>query len=50
MTRDDVKAKIEWGMSLEDMVAAGVAEEFKGYNWSLINEEKWLTTLYNACK
>ena len=50
MTRDDVKAKIEWGMSLEDIVAAGVAEEFKVYNWGLINEEKWLTTLYNAYK
>ena len=49
-TRDAVKAQIDSGMSLEEIVAAGVAEEFKGYSWGFINEERWLTTLYNDYK
>tara|TARA_R110002153_G_scaffold124543_13_gene271077 strand:- start:25220 stop:26083 length:864 start_codon:yes stop_codon:yes gene_type:complete len=36
------------GASLDDVLKKGLGEKYKSWSWSFINEEKWITTLYNG--
>ena len=42
-----VKALKEEGKSLDDVKAMGLEEKWASWSWNFINEEKWITTLYN---
>lgn len=41
-----VETAVAAGASLDDILAAGVAPEYKQYSWAFISEERWLTTLH----
>ena len=43
-----VQAAAEEGATLDEILAEGVAPQFKQYAWSFISEERWLKTLYGA--
>jgi glyoxylase-like metal-dependent hydrolase (beta-lactamase superfamily II) len=34
------------GLPVEDIIDAGLGEEWKDWSWAFINEEKWIKTLY----
>jgi glyoxylase-like metal-dependent hydrolase (beta-lactamase superfamily II) len=34
------------GLTVEDIVEAGLGEEWQSWSWNFINEEKWIRTLY----
>lgn len=38
--------KYNQGKTLEEVIAAGVAEKYKSWSWGFIDEEKWIRTLY----
>lgn len=41
---------IDWqasGAGVDDMVEAGLAEEWESWSWNFINEDRWVRTLYN---
>jgi len=40
-----VHQKLAQGMSDEAIVAAGVAPEWKSFNWEFVDEQRWLNTL-----
>ncbi|WP_404399931.1 MBL fold metallo-hydrolase [Idiomarina seosinensis] len=44
------KAKVDdmrnQGMALEDVLGAGLGEEYQDWAWSFITEERWIKTLY----
>ena len=42
-----VKALKQEGKSLDDVKAMGLEEKWASWSWNFINEEKWITTLYN---
>lgn len=42
-----VKALKQKGKSLDDVKAMGLEEKWASWSWNFINEEKWITTLYN---
>jgi glyoxylase-like metal-dependent hydrolase (beta-lactamase superfamily II) len=46
-TGSSVKTAIAEGQTLEQIIAAGVEPKWKDWTWGFINEERWLTTLYN---
>ncbi len=39
------RLKIE-GMPAEDIIEAGLGEEWASWSWNFINEERWINTLY----
>lgn len=39
------RLKIE-GMPAEDIIEAGLGEEWEKWSWNFINEERWINTLY----
>jgi len=41
-----VQAKKMAGMSEDDVLAAGLDENWKSWSWAFINEERWIKTLY----
>ena len=41
-----VQAQKASGMSEDDLVAAGLQEEWKTWSWRFITEERWIRTLY----
>lgn len=49
-TSATVKTGIAAGKSEEEIVAMGVDEKYKGWAWAFINEQRWLSTLYNEYK
>ncbi len=49
-TSAKVQAAIAAGKSEEQIVAAGVGDKYKDWSWGFINEDRWLTTLYNEYK
>ncbi|MCL2916692.1 MBL fold metallo-hydrolase [Shewanella litorisediminis] len=44
------KEALNQGKSLEQMTSEGLAEKYKSWSWSFINEEKWIATLYEGLK
>ncbi|MFT2089616.1 MBL fold metallo-hydrolase [Paraglaciecola sp. 2405UD69-4] len=36
------------GKSLADAIAVGLGDKYKSWSWSFINEERWITTLYEG--
>ena len=42
-----VKALKQAGKTLDEVKATGLDEKWADWSWSFINEEKWITTLYN---
>ncbi|WP_334022000.1 MBL fold metallo-hydrolase [Alteromonas sp. S015] len=46
-TFDYVKALKQDGKTLDEVKAAGLDEKWADWSWNFINEEKWITTLYN---
>jgi len=42
-----VKAHKQNGKTLEEVKAIGLDEKWANWSWNFINEEKWITTLYN---
>ena len=47
-TANFVKTKKNQGVSLEDLIAVGLDAKWKAWSWNFINEEKWITTLYQG--
>ena len=43
-----IKTKKNQGVSLDDLIAAGLDAKWKDWSWEFITEEKWITTLYNG--
>lgn len=43
-----VKEGKDKGLSLESMLTAGLASQWKSWDWNFITEEKWITTLYKG--
>ena len=43
---EQVRADVDAGLSLEDIIEKGVAPRFQSLSGAFINEERWLTTLY----
>ena len=43
-----VKTKKNQGVSLDDLIAVGLGDKWKGWSWQFITEEKWISTLYNG--
>lgn len=41
-----VVSAVEAGKSLDDIIEAGVAEEYRHFAWAFIDEERWLTILH----
>ena len=42
-----VKALKQEGKTLDEVKAVGLEEKWASWSWNFINEEKWITTLYN---
>jgi len=42
----DVVSAVAAGQSLDDILDAGVAEEYRGFAWAFIDEKRWLTILH----
>jgi hypothetical protein len=40
-----VSKAISDGKSDDEIIAAGIGEQYKSLSWAFITEEKWLTTL-----
>ena len=36
------------GLSNEQIIAAGLGEQWKNWHWNFITEERWITTLLQA--
>lgn len=36
------------GLSVDEVIEAGLGDEFSSWSWGFINEEKWIRTLYNG--
>lgn len=47
-TANFVKTKKNQGVSLDDLIAVGLGAKWKDWSWNFINEEKWITTLYQG--
>jgi cyclase len=47
-TASYVKTKKDQGVSLEDLLEAGLNAKWKSWSWEFINEEKWISTLYKG--
>lgn len=47
MTREEVRLMMLDGLSVEQMVERGLAEQWQDWSWGFINEERWIRTLYN---
>jgi glyoxylase-like metal-dependent hydrolase (beta-lactamase superfamily II) len=43
-----IKTKKNQGVSLNDLISAGLDAKWKGWSWEFITEEKWISTLYNG--
>lgn len=43
-----IKTKKNQGVSLDDLISAGLDAKWKDWSWAFITEEKWITTLYNG--
>ncbi|MBE1302260.1 MAG: MBL fold metallo-hydrolase [Alteromonadaceae bacterium] len=43
-----VKAMKDAGKSLEEAVSTGLDSKWESWSWNFINEEKWISTLYNG--
>ena len=43
-----IKTKKNQGVSLDDLITAGLDAKWKDWSWEFITEEKWITTLYNG--
>ena len=43
-----IKTKKNQGVSLDDLISAGLDAKWKDWSWNFITEEKWITTLYNG--
>jgi glyoxylase-like metal-dependent hydrolase (beta-lactamase superfamily II) len=41
-----VNAQKAKGMSVDEVVEAGLPEKWQSWDWSFITEEKWIRTLY----
>lgn len=46
-TFDYVKALKQAGKSLDEVKSQGLEAKWQSWSWAFINEEKWITTLYN---
>ena len=42
---DRVAAQLSKGLSEQDIIKAGISDQYKHLSWAFINEEKWLKTL-----
>ncbi|NCP63336.1 MAG: MBL fold metallo-hydrolase [Paraglaciecola sp.] len=47
-TADFVKSKKAMGVSLPDLISAGLDKKWQAWSWEFINEEKWISTLYKG--
>lgn len=47
-TADYVKNKKQQGISLGDLINAGLPKKWQSWSWEFINEEKWISTLYKG--
>jgi cyclase len=47
-TADFVKSKKAMGVSLQDLISAGLDKKWQAWSWEFINEEKWISTLYKG--
>jgi len=45
-TKDEVDSMKKQGLSLEQAIAKGLSEQWKTWSWAFINEQKWISTLY----
>ena len=45
-TSEKVKRHKINGLTVEDIIDAGLGDKWKEWSWSFINEEKWIRTLY----
>jgi glyoxylase-like metal-dependent hydrolase (beta-lactamase superfamily II) len=43
-----VKAQKAQGLTLEQVLENGVAEQYKSFAWNFISEKRWLTTLFRS--
>jgi glyoxylase-like metal-dependent hydrolase (beta-lactamase superfamily II) len=43
-----VQADKKAGLSLEQVIAKGLGEEWKSWHWNFITEQRWIETLYQA--
>lgn len=43
-----VQADKKAGLSLEQIIAKGLGEEWKSWHWNFITEKRWIETLYQA--
>ncbi len=43
-----VQADKKAGLSLEQIIAKGLGEEWKSWHWNFITEQRWIETLYQA--
>ena len=43
-----IKTKKDQGVSLGDLISSGLDDKWKAWSWQFINEEKWISTLYNG--
>lgn len=47
-TAQEIKARKDAGMSIEEVVAEGLDSEWASWSWNFINTERWIKTLYNG--
>lgn len=47
-TAEFVKTKKAQGVSLDDLLAAGLGKKWQSWSWDFITEAKWITTLYKG--
>lgn len=47
-TLEIVNKHKEDGLTVDEIIEAGLGDEFSSWSWGFINEEKWIRTLYNG--
>ncbi|WP_133467923.1 MBL fold metallo-hydrolase [Paraglaciecola marina] len=47
-TSEIVKSMKQKAISLEKAIEIGLGDKYKSWSWSFINEERWITTLYQG--
>lgn len=47
-TSEIVRSMKQKAISLEEAIEIGLGDKYKSWSWSFINEEKWITTLYQG--